>query len=137
MTCRRTAARGRRCLASTIMPLLVIGCSPADRPPLGRVTGLVRLDGQPLAHATVHFTPAGPGRTSQGTTDPAGRYELLYLRNIPGADIDHHRVRITTASDANGGRELLPPRYNTRSELEATVVAGMNDLPFDLRSAAR
>jgi len=46
-------------------------------------------------------------------------------------------VRITTASEENGGRELLPPRYHSRTELEARVVSGLNDLDFALRSQGR
>jgi len=130
-----------RCSASqlgqigyAVIVLSILGCSRSQQPPLGLVSGTVRLDGQALANATVRFTPAGPGRTSEGTTDADGHYELRYLRAIPGANIDQHIVRITTASEANGGRELLPPRYHARSQLEARVVSGTNDLDFDLRS---
>lgn len=112
----------------------LVGCGPAQSPPLGRVRGTVTLDGAALADATVLFTPLGAGRTSQGVTDAAGRYELRYLRDIRGADIDQHTVRITTASEENGGRERLPRRYNTRTELGARVRAGANELDFDLRS---
>jgi len=121
-------------IASVIAALAILGCSPSHQPPLGHVSGTVTLDAAPLANATVRFTPAGPGRTSEGTTDADGRYELRYLRDIPGANIDQHTVRITTASEANGGRELLPPRYHSRSQLEARVVAGKMKLDFDLRS---
>lgn len=123
-----------RQIACVIAVLSILGCSRSQQPPLGLVSGTVRLDGQALANATVRFTPAGPGRTSEGTTDADGHYELCYLRAIPGANIDQHIVRITTASEANGGRELLPPRYHARSQLEARVVSGTNDLDFDLRS---
>jgi hypothetical protein len=121
-------------LACVITALAILGCSPSHQPPLGRVSGTVTLDGEALANATVRFTPTGPGRTSEGTTNAEGRYELRYLRDIPGANIDHHTVRITTASEANGGRELLPPRYHAQSKLEARVVAGTNGLDFALRS---
>ncbi len=134
MPFRHSPAAHRRRLVLAIVPLITIGCSTAPQPPLGRVSGSVRFDGEALANATVRFTPAGPGRTSEGTTDADGRYELRYLRDIPGANVDHHTVRITTASEANGGRELLPPRYHSRSQLEARVVAGTNGLDFDLRS---
>lgn len=123
-----------RLIASAITLLFILGCSRSHQPPLGLVGGTVRLDGQALANATVRFTPAGPGRTSEGTTDADGHYELRYLRAIPGANIDQHIVRITTANEANGGRELLPPRYHARSQLEARVVIGTNDHDFDLRS---
>jgi hypothetical protein len=114
----------------------LLGCSPTERPPLGQVRGTVTLDGTALANATVLFTPAGKGRTSQGFTDASGRYELRYLRNIPGANVDRHTVRITTSSEENGGREQLPPRYHSRTVLEATVSAGSNDLDFALQSHA-
>ncbi len=43
---------------------------PPRRPaPLGTVSGQIRLDGQPLADATVFFSPEGGGRTSVGRTD--------------------------------------------------------------------
>ena len=127
--------------AGTVRPItcaiaasLILGCSPSPRPPLGRVSGTVSLDGKALANATVRFTPAGPGRTAEGFTDTAGRYELRYLRDIPGANVDRHTVRITTANEATGDRELLPHRYHSRSQLEARVASGTNVLDFDLRS---
>ena len=130
----RCSASQLRLIACAISVLFILGCSRSQQPPLGRVSGTVRLDSEPLANATVRFTPAGPGRTSEGTTDADGHYELRYLREIPGANIDQHIVRITTANEVNGGRELLPPRYHARSQLEARVVTGTNDHDFDLRS---
>lgn len=121
-------------IACAIVVLMPLGCSPTSRPPLGLVRGTVTLDGRALVNATVRFTPSGRGRTSQGTTDPDGRYELLYLRAIPGANVDTHTVRITTASEENGSRELLPPRYHSRTQLEARVLAGPNRIDFALVS---
>ena len=120
-----------------IVALTLLGCSRSLQPPLGQVSGTVTLDGVVLANATVLFTPAGAGRTSQGITDNAGRYQLNYLRDIRGANVDRHTVRITTACEENGGREILPPRYHSRSELEARVTAGKNVCNFDLRSDDR
>ena len=125
-----------RCLVVVSATLTLQGCVPSSRPPLGRVSGTVRLDGEPLANATVLFSPAGQGRTSQGVTDTQGRYELCYLRDIPGANVDQHTVRITTACEENGGRELLPSRYHAHTDLEARVVAGRNVFDFELRSHA-
>jgi len=132
----RSASRLHQ-IACAIAVLTILGCSRSHQPPLGLVSGTVTLDGVPLANAIVRFTPAGPGRTSEGISDADGHYDLRYLRAIPGANIDQHTVRITTASEENGGRELLPPRYHSRTELEARVVSGSNDLDFALRSQGR
>lgn len=121
-------------LPVAIVALTMLGCGRSQQPSLGRVSGTVTLDGAALADATVLFTPAGAGRTSQGITDAWGQYELLYLREIRGANVDRHTVRITTACEENGGREALPPRYHLETELEAKVVAGRNVCNFDLRS---
>ena len=129
----RSASHLRQ-IACAIIVLTILGCSRSHQPPLGIVSGTVTLDGAALTNAIVRFTPAGPGRTSEGITDADGHYRLRYLRAIPGANIDRHTVRITTASEENGGRELLPPRYHSRTELEARVVSGSNDLDFALRS---
>jgi hypothetical protein len=116
--------------------IALAGCGRGPRPQLGTVEGVVTLDGGPLADATVRFTPSGPGRTAEGVTDASGRYRLLYLRDIPGADVDRHVVRITTARDETGGIESLPPRYHTRSRLEAIVRPGRNRHDFALESPA-
>ncbi|NCY03470.1 MAG: carboxypeptidase regulatory-like domain-containing protein [Planctomycetia bacterium] len=123
--------------AAVLAACLVAGCGRAGSPPLGIVSGVVTLDGVPLPDATVLFTPLGPGRTSRGCTDAAGRYELSYLRELRGANVDRHVVRITTASEDRRGPERLPPRYHVRTELEATVVAGVNRLDFPLQSRDR
>jgi hypothetical protein len=132
----RSASQLRQ-LACAITVLTILGCSRSHQPPLGLVSGTVTLDGVPLANAIVRFTPAGPGRTSEGITDADGHYELRYLRAIRGANIDQHTVRITTASEENGGQELLPPHYHSRTELEARVASGSNDLDFALRLRGR
>lgn len=121
-----------RLIPVAVCLLLAGGCSRPERPPLGTVTGTVTLDGRPLADALVAFTPEGPGRTSLGTTDAAGRYRLAYLRDIAGANPGRHVVRITTASEDTGRRELLPAVYHRRSALEAVVAPGDNTIDFAL-----
>ena len=64
----------------------VAGCGGnAD---LGTVAGVVTLDGQPLANATVEFIPTDDGETRSsydGTTDASGRYELYFSAGKAGA----------------------------------------------------
>ena len=131
---RRMSLLRRTAMLLAGLAVLVAGCRKSDRPPLGAVTGTVTLDGSPLASAAVTFTPAGAGRTSLGTTDAAGRYALTYLRDIAGANIGRHAVRITTASEENGGKEALPAKYNSASGLSADVKPGANTIDFSLES---
>lgn len=124
-----------RCLlAGALLLAAHAGCSRSNRPPLGEVAGTITLDGRPLPAAAVHFTPDGPGRTSLGSTDSAGGYRLRYLRDIQGANVGRHTVRIMTATEENGGREILPPRYHAATVLEATVQPGTNQIDFSLQS---
>ena len=118
-------------LVLLFLPMLP-ACRHGDRPPLGRVTGTVTLDGQALAGASVVFQPQG-ARTSRGITDEAGRYELIYLRDIHGAVLGDHRVRIVTADEENT-EERLPARYNRETTLGAKVKPGKNSFDFKLHS---
>jgi hypothetical protein len=118
------------CVILLFATAALAGCGRPATPPLGLVTGTVTLDGAPLADTLVLFTPEGPGRTSQAVTDAAGRYRLAYLRDIVGANVGRHVVRITTATEENGGRERLPARYHRRSELAADVQPGDNEIDF-------
>jgi hypothetical protein len=113
---------------------LAVGCSRSDRPPLGLVEGTVTLDGVPLPAALVVFTPDGPGRSALATTDTAGHYALSFLRDIAGANLGTHTVRITTADGETSAKEILPPRYHRKTELTATVEPGKNVLDFPLQS---
>jgi len=45
-----------------------------------------------------------------------------------------HTVRITTATEDRGGKEILPERYHVKTELTATVDRGTNTLDFPLES---
>jgi hypothetical protein len=112
----------------------LVGCGRSDLPPLGRVSGTVTLDGMPLPAALVVFTPDGPGRSAIANTDTAGRYELAFLRDIAGANVGSHTVRITTATEDRGSKEILPLRYHRQTELVAVVEPGDNTIDFSLES---
>ena len=106
---------------------------------LGTVAGVVTLDGQPLANATVEFVPADGGeeRSSyDGTTDASGRYELYFSASQKGATPGAYTVRIwpPDSDDEPAPAPKLPPQYSTRSELTATVEVGSNSIDFPLDS---
>jgi len=114
------------------------GCGGPAHPDVGRVTGVVTLDGQPLANATVMFQPT-EGRASIATTDSAGKYSLTYLDGVPGAKLGAHKVIIRTEIPGEDGqppisKEKLPKKYHDQTELTAEVKAGSNTFNFDLQS---
>ncbi len=100
-----------------------------DHPPLAIVTGIVTLDGQPLPHAVVTFTPQEewkPDETpadSVGVTDEEGKFELSYAEDLKGAALGEHKVRILSTE-----RNLL------KSELKYTVKDESNNAEFKLLS---
>lgn len=115
---------------------MAAGCRQAsDMPEVAPVTGVVTLDGNPLADATVTFSPES-GRDSAGTTNEAGQYTLIYLPDVPGAKIGRHKVRIFTAYDRGpkDPPEKVPARYNVTTELSEEVKPSPNTFNFDLVS---
>lgn len=133
----RTRSRLLVCV-SVALSVSVTGCFRG--PELGAVTGTVTLDGEPLANAEVVFQPPG-GSPSVATTDSAGRYELEYTKDKPGAVLGTHTVRITaqtTKVDESGNEvqipQRVPERYNYRSQLLREVKPGENKFDFDLKT---
>ncbi|WP_254512544.1 carboxypeptidase regulatory-like domain-containing protein [Anatilimnocola floriformis] len=114
------------------------GCSGSNIPDLAQVNGVVTLNGMPYPNAQVTFTPA-QGRPSEGVTDAEGKFELVYLPQVKGAQLGDHTVAITTRYQApeNPGTERpfvepLPPQYNVQSKLTAAVNSGVNVVDFPL-----
>ena len=118
------------------------GSQTDDQPDLGTVTGTVTMDGAALPGAMVIFSPE-KGRSSMGTTDSEGKYEMVYVGDTKGAKIGNHTISITTvqedSSEESGGeaasfKETIPAKYNTNSTLTEEVKAGDNVFDFELTS---
>ncbi len=122
-------------LLATASVLALSGCGGGQPADVGRVTGVVTLDGEPLAGAQVQFIPES-GRPSSAETGSDGRYRLRYTMEADGALIGRHTVEIRTAVDDGDvvSEERLPSRYHSPSELTAEVQAGTNTINFDLFS---
>jgi hypothetical protein len=99
---------------------------------------LITLDGKPLPGATVTLEPEeflGPGFTAcQGVTDETGRASIKGPDpKYPGIYLGLYRVKV---SKLVGGRETIPARYNTQTELglEATDdIPGVGNIEFHLK----
>lgn len=110
-------------------------------PPLGRVTGSIKIDGQPVRNARIEFYPAetlspsGGGKnyaTSMAISDGNGNFEVYYGANIPGAVVGKHTIMIS-AQDQHG-REMVPPTWNSASTQMYEVKSGSNKVTFEIQT---
>jgi len=127
--CRSSSAA----MATALVVVLSVGCERNDRPSLGRVHGVVTVDGEPVEAAKVQFSPSADVRGSMGVTDDEGRYELVYIRDVLGAAECEHTVRISAETEER--LEFIPAKYNTQSELMRIVEPGENEFNFQLITA--
>lgn len=128
------------------------GCKPAaNRPATAPVSGVVTLQGSPVAGATVSFQAADGTRSAVAITDAAGRYELTTFVRGDGAVPGDYTVTITKITQEAVGtptgekyepptgpipepKNELPQKYATagKSGLKATVASGKNTADFEL-----
>lgn len=142
--------------------LWLAGCGVAPAPNYGKVTllsvsGTVTLDGKSLPDAVVTFD-AVDGQFSYGLTDSNGRFALQFDSVKSGATPGTKTVRISTTrkimglntEDEEGGEEsgrenaeptkaarpseLVPARYNKKSELSVEVTPAKTHFDFSLVS---
>ncbi|WP_240911481.1 hypothetical protein [Paludisphaera soli] len=122
--------------ASTVLLALVAaGCGAQEGPPREPVAGVVTLDGQPLEKGLITFTPEAGGELVVSGLIVDGAFNLP---RDEGPGLGPHRVDVWSKKatgkavknpddpeNPNEERvEIVPPRYNLRSELKADVVQG-------------
>lgn len=143
-----------------ITALLVLPGCGGSKFELVPVTGIVKMDGKPLANAVVSFQPhaaedsmdSGPG--SSGVSDESGKFTLATQtpERDPGAVPGKHTIRISMKTGARGKAieeptdiasdedaqpvfEGIPMKYNLKSELTFQVPAeGTDAANFDLKT---
>jgi hypothetical protein len=121
------------------LAFLLSSCGSAKGPQLGTVTGVVSMDGKPLANARVVFTPIDEGRGSVGVTNESGRYSLEFAYNQKGAAVGEHTVQIFSESYSGEGPSdpVISPEFNSASTLKAHVKPGRNSFDFSVTSTSR
>jgi len=132
----------RLVLSGAFVLPLAAGCGGGG-PSLSSVEGTVTLDGQPLANAVISFEPAdaaGERSSYEGQTDATGHYVLHATASEKGAQPGDYTVHITLpelAADDPTAKTApkLPAKYNTQSELKATVKDGKNTFDWPLTSS--
>ena len=138
--------------AVTVSFLFLAGCSSDSN--YAVVSGVVTLDGEPLAGAGVNFKPK-VGAIASDVTDAEGRYRLT-TGSIDGALLGDHGVTIAKlelvdrhgkqAAESSEGpptrggglqaKWYTPKKYSKleTSGFTAVVKPGQNDYPFELIS---
>lgn len=120
-----------RIVSLMVLVACVVGCS-GDLPPLGKVSGKVTLDGQPLAGVIINFKPEN-GRAATATTDSEGEYTLEYVHGVSGSKVGSTTVMFEWPLGQAG--KPIPKRYvGLNSELKVDVSKGGNNFDFDLES---
>jgi len=111
----------------------LVGCSGDSMAP---VSGVVTLDGKPVAGLEVNFEPTGDTKdrtTATGYTKADGSYALVYPGYKKGAPLGDYIVRIVGGEALDDGTVTrVPPKYNEESELKKTVTSGENKFDFEL-----
>ncbi len=80
-------------LALALLMLVAVGCG-RQGPTLLPVSGVVTLDGRPVAEAGLIFTPVEEGPVASGSTDAQGRFQLRTVNEF-GAVAGEHLVTVT------------------------------------------
>jgi hypothetical protein len=113
--------------------LFFAGCGGSEH---GRVTGrVVHATGAPLAGANVIARSDETGKTSYGTTDADGRFDLSTVTAGDGVPPGTYRVVITEERGATegSGAVTIAPKYGNpaQSGLTFSLAAG-EDKSFDV-----
>ena len=124
--------------------VLASGCSTG--PSFGEVHGMVTLDGEPLAEGVVRFVPVDGMTPSAGAVIEGGqfnervavgRYRVeISSWKLPKGIKSSKEMKRGTVDEGPALEELIPERYNKKSELTADIKRGPNDLKFELNTKA-
>lgn len=116
----------------------VVGCSGG--PKMVDVHGMVTLDGKPLSNGTLRLVPQDGQSATIGGSIENGEFDVRvqlvnYRVEISSTQLSINAKPVDRHDLANAPVEqLIPEKYNTKSELVLEVQPGLNDPHFDLIS---
>jgi hypothetical protein len=138
-----TRSQYRRAAHGLVLALAVFGLAGCSGRPA--VQGTVSYDGAPVNDGAINFVPAGGGGAGPvGAKIVDGKYSVGGDRGLaPGS----YRVEITwkkktgktvpTPGDPGvqmpETKQVIPPKYSTRTELTADIDSGSNTKDFNLK----
>jgi hypothetical protein len=134
-----------RLVHGVLLATFVAGCGSRGGAATATVSGVIKLNGKPLAKATVVFLPeakGNPGPPSSATTNDAGEYTLRCEDGQQGAVIGKHLVSISTrkmgSSPENSdieievAKEQVPDSYRLQPLKFEVPKAGTATANFEL-----
>lgn len=127
--------------SGVVLGLVCAGGCSSEAGRKGSLRGEVTLDGQPLKEGVIRFVPADGRSPTADTAIVGGRFSAT----VP---VGEKRVEISAPKIVGKRKmyetpdspvvdevvELIPARYNVRSELTITVRKGTQEKRFELKS---
>ena len=123
-------------LWSTILLIIgtAVGCG-GNLPPRTPVEGTVLYDGEPVAGASVTFTPVDDGPEASAATGPDGRFKLSTYKKGDGAVLGKHRVTVIKAAtpreEEKKDKPAPPPAEKPETPDQSGDEAKTDDKPDD------
>jgi hypothetical protein len=114
------------------------GCSSDETE--GVVTGAVTLDGVPLKAGQIRFVPVDGETATAGAVITDGQYSATVAPGPKTVEISSPKEGAVRSmySDAPqrppAGGDLIPARYNAKTELKVDIRPGAEQHDFDLQS---
>jgi hypothetical protein len=119
----------------------VIGCSSADTT---TVSGTVTLDGSPLKEGVVRFVPTDGKTATSSAAIKDGKFSTVVPKGEMRVEFSAPKVigqkKMYDTPEAplvDEVVELLPERYNVKSEMKITVKGGGQTESFTLESTPK
>ena len=125
-----------RALTLSLVVLFVsnlVGCGGSDRPPLGKVSGKVTIDGVPFTGVIIAFMP-GSGRPATAVTDDKGMYNLEYVDGVAGCKVGPANVSFFPPTGGSPSHSIPAKYTNNSTEFPVEIKSGANKFDFDLKS---
>jgi hypothetical protein len=126
------------CIAAATL-LSVVGCGEPSN--LAEVSGSVTVDGKPVERGSISFIPADGQGPTTGAEITEGKYTSQAPLGVSKVEIRVPRVigkrKLYETSDSpvqDLMEEVLPEKYNEKTELRFEAQAGRHEKNWDLRT---
>lgn len=116
--------------------LFIAGCGGDG---LVNIDGRVAYDGKPIERGTITFFPSDGVGPSAAALIADGEYHVRIASGQKKVQIEslrvvgHHRMMGPTSAMLEDLEQMLPAKYNTKSELHLEVKRGVTNGDFELQ----